>query len=103
MSSTITLTGDWLISAGNRKQSRGTGNLGTYATGGVAVTPSQVGLGIIDSFIVNPAGGYVFTYDPTAGKVLAYWTGASTTAVLAEVTTSTNLAAITFTFLAEGY
>jgi len=101
MASTITLTGDWLVSVGNRKQTKGTGNLGTYATGGIAVTPAQVGLGIIDSFIVNPAGGYVFTY--SAGKVLAYWTGASNSAVLAETDTNTNLAAITFTFLAEGY
>lgn len=103
MASTITLTGDWLVSVGNRKQTKGTGNLGTYATAGIAVTPAQLGLGQIDSLIINPAGGYVFTYSPSAGKVLAYWTGASASGVLAEVDTNTNLAAVTFTFLAEGY
>jgi len=103
MASTITLTGDWLSNAGNRRNSKGTGNLGTYATGGIAVTAAQFGLGVLESLIINPAGGYVFTYAPSTGKVLAYWTGATTTAVLAEVTTSTNLAAVTFSFLAEGY
>jgi len=103
MSSTLTLTGDWLISVGNRMQTHGTGNLGTYATGGVAVTASQVGLGRISFIQVQPAGGYVFEYDATAGKIKAYWTGAATSSVLAEVDTSTNLAAITFRFVAEGY
>jgi hypothetical protein len=103
MSSTITLSGDWLISLGNRRQTKGTGNLGTYATGGIAVTANQVGLGVLESLSVRPAGGYVFEYVPSTAKIKAYWTGATTSAVLAEVDTSTNLSSITFTFLAEGY
>lgn len=103
MASTITLSGDWMLSLGNRRGVRATGNLGTYATAGVAVTPAQFGLGQIDQLIINPAGGYVFEYVPSTGKVLAYWTGAATSAVLAEVDTSTNLAGVTFTCLAEGY
>lgn len=41
MAATLTLTGDWMISIGSRRQTSGTGNLGTYATNGVAVTPAQ--------------------------------------------------------------
>lgn len=103
MASTITLSGDWLVSNGNRTLTKGTGNLGTYATGGIAVSAAQCGLGQIDSLVVDPAGGYVFSYAPSTGKVLAYWTGAATSAVLAEVTTSTNLAGVTFTWRALGY
>jgi len=72
MSSTITLTGDWLISLGNRSETVGTGNLGTYATGGIAVTPNQVGLGTIYSMGIDPAGGYTFSYIPSTGKIKAF-------------------------------
>jgi hypothetical protein len=103
MASTISLTGDWMISIGNRRQTVGTGNLGTYATAGIAVSAAQLGLGSITSFLPRPAGGYVFEYVASTGKVKAYWTGAATSAVLAEVDTSTNLSSITFAFTAEGY
>jgi len=72
MSSTISLTGDWLLNVGNRMQTLGTGNLGVYATNGVAVTAAQLGLGEIDDLIIEPAGGYVFEYVKTTGKVKAY-------------------------------
>jgi hypothetical protein len=72
MASTITLAGDWLISLGNRSQTFGTGNLGTYATSGIAVTAKQVGLGTINSMVIDPAGGYTFSYDASTGKILAY-------------------------------
>ncbi len=72
MASTITLAGDWLVSLGNRRQTTGTGNLGTYATSGVAVTAGQVGLGVIQSLVIDPAGGYTFEYVASTGKVKAY-------------------------------
>jgi hypothetical protein len=72
MSSTITLTGDWLANIGNRSETYGTGNLGVYVTGGIAVTPNQVGLGKILSMVIAPAGGYTFSYVPSTGKILAY-------------------------------
>lgn len=73
MASTISLTGDWLVSLGNRRMSKGTGNLGNpYAAGGIAITPNQVGLGQIDEMIIFPAGGYVFEYVPSTGKIKAY-------------------------------
>lgn len=72
MASTITLTGDWLVSIGSKNQTFGTGNLGTYATNGVAVTATQVGLGTIEQFVIEPAGGYVFEWVKSTGKVKAY-------------------------------
>ena len=72
MASTISLTGDWLVNIGNRTQTSGTGNLGTYATSGVAVTAAQVGLGVIHSLVIDPAGGYTFEYVASTGKVKAY-------------------------------
>lgn len=80
MASTITLTGDWLVSLGNRRQTSGTGNLGVYATDGVAITPNQVGLGTIHSLVIDPAGGYIFEYVASTGKVKAYSNAASVTA-----------------------
>lgn len=88
MASTITLSGDWLISAGSRRQTFGTGNLGTYASGGVAVSPTQVGLGVIDSLTIDPAGGYTFFYDASSGKVLAYISAGTVAAPT--ITTTTN-------------
>ncbi len=160
MASTITLSGDWLISLGNRRQTSGTGNLGTYATGGIAVAAAQVGLGVINSFIADPAGGYTFSYVASTGKVIAYaassgaftatgtntaptitltgthtttntvsisgtngstltalsdatitgitgvqapvWTGDAVSVSVAEVSTSTNLAGVTFNWRAIG-
>ena len=103
MASTITLSGDWMISLGNKRQTFGTGNLGTYATSGVAVTAAQCGLGVLNDLIIDPAGGYVFSYVKSSGKVLAYWTGAGLSAVLAEITDSTALAGVTFNWRAVGY
>lgn len=80
MASTITLAGDWMVSLGNKRQTSGTGNLGTYATSGVAVTANQVGLGVVDAIVIDPAGGYVFDYVKSTGKVLAYVGGGATAA-----------------------
>jgi len=102
MASTISLTGDWLVSMGNRMQTSGTGNLGTYATSGIAVSAAQCGLGVLNSLIIDPAGGYVFEYVASTGKVMAYWTGAGLSEVLAEVTNATNLAGVTFNWRATG-
>lgn len=73
MATTITLTGDWLTSLGNRMQTAGTGNVGTYATNGVAVTAAQLGLGTIHSLVIDPAGGYTFEYVASTGKIKAYY------------------------------
>lgn len=107
MASTMTLSGDWMVSLGNRRLTQGTGNLGTYATGGIAVTATQVGLGAIDDLVVMPAGGYVFEYDKTNGKVLAYdqkdpAAAGGADIALPQVATATSLSSITFRFHAFG-
>ena len=91
MASAITLAGDWLTSLGNRRQTMGTGNLGTlYAAGGIAVSPTQVGLGAIDSLAIQPAGGYVFEYVPSTGKVKAYLSGLASGTISAPDVTVTG-------------
>jgi hypothetical protein len=100
MASSITLSGDWLVSLGNRRMTYGTGNLGTYAAGGVAVTAAQVGLGAIDDLQVMPAGGYVFEYDKTNGKVLAYQSDDAVDPL--DEVGATDISAIIFRFEAVG-
>lgn len=73
MAATMTLAGDWMINIGNRRQTSGTGNLGTYATNGVTVSAATVGLGVINSLVIDPAGGYTFEYVASTGKVKAYY------------------------------
>lgn len=100
MASTITLTGDWLTSLGNRRMTHGTGNLGTYAANGIAVSANQLGLGVIDSFSIDSAGGYVFRYDAAAGKVMAYQSDDAVDPL--DEVGSTDITAAVFTWRAIG-
>lgn len=72
MAATITLSGDWLQSVGSEFVTSGTLTLGTYATGGVQVTPAMVGLGSFIGAPVFSAPGYAFSWDAANNKVLAY-------------------------------
>ena len=69
----------------------------SYPTGGEAVTLSELGLSRLDDLTIEPSAGYAFAWDgsTTAPKIIAYWTGAGLSAVLAQVTNGTNLAAVT--------
>lgn len=50
----------------------------SYATGGEALTPADLGLTTLDAVNVYPSGGYLFDYDYTAKKLKAlYPTAAS--------------------------
>jgi hypothetical protein len=79
----------------------GTVNLGTYATGGIAVTAAQAKLSTLHDFDVRPAAGYVPVWDKASGLVLAYQQSAATSA-LTEVPNATNLSAVNFRFRAFG-
>ena len=68
----------------------------SYPTGGEAVTAANFGLSRILSLTLAPNVGYVAEYVPSTSKIKAYWTGAATAAVLAEVTDTTNLATAAF-------
>ena len=93
MAATVTLSGDWLQSIGSEASTSGTLTLGTYATGGVSLTPAMVGLG---SFIGAPeffAQGYTFAYDSSAQKVLAFRSAGFTpagTVAAPTITSATN-------------
>lgn len=76
MAATVTLSGDWLQNVGSVNQVVGTLNLGVYATGGVAVLPTQVGLGSYIGAPVFSAPGYTFSFVAATNKVLAYRTPA---------------------------
>lgn len=107
MASTISLTGDWMLNVGNRRMTRGTGNLGNpYASGGIAVSAAQVGLGLINEMVIMPAGGYVFEYVPSTGKVKAYDQKDPAAAGGADIPLpevgAIDLSGITFRFMAIG-
>lgn len=65
---------------------------GTYATGGVSLPASAVGLGAIQDITFNE-GAYVFKYDYSADKVLIYLSAGVTpagTVSAPTITTTTN-------------
>lgn len=76
----------------------------SYPAGGYAITATQFGFKGI--WMVNPnpvVAGYAFQWDVTNGKLKAYWTGAAVSAVLAEVTATTNLSTVVVRVEAVGY
>lgn len=90
-----------------RKIRRGTISLGTYATGGIAVTPRNLELIRVDDLDIQPTGGYLFEYLPSTGKIKAYRQkdpGATGGAdiPLPEVANAVDLSAVTSRFRAEG-
>lgn len=103
MSATITVNNQMFIAPGLVTRF-GTGNLGTYATNGVAVTPQNIGLGVISYLRIEPVSGYIFNYDQSTQKIIARretndGTGGS---ILAEVPNGFNLSSITFSWTASG-
>jgi hypothetical protein len=77
-------------------------SLGTYATGGVAVSSAQLDFPADFQIVwldVGSAGGYVFTWDKTNGKVLAYRQN-NTTGPLVEVPNATDLSGVSARFQA---
>ena len=63
----------------------------SYPTGGELMDMSKIFPKDLHLVIVEPKAGYIFLYDYTNKKVLAYWTGAGLSAVLAQITNGTNL------------
>ena len=79
-----------------------------YVTGGEAVTPGQVKLGVIE--FVPPAVGMksdrtdavIYVYDRDNGKMVAYWANAGAASQLLEVTATTDLSGYPATMLFFG-
>lgn len=65
----------------------------SYTTGGEALSPAGCGLSEILHVSAGPTGGYLFGYDYTAHKLLAFRSGGAT-AVLTEETATTDLSAV---------
>jgi hypothetical protein len=63
----------------------------SYPTGGEAMDLSKIFPSDTHMVFIEPKAGYLFIYDYTNKKVLAYWTPAGHTAVFAEITATTNL------------
>lgn len=106
MSATITI--DERYVQGSRFVRDGSGNLGTYATNGVAVTPTSFELpSTIRSLQIQSAGGYVFEWDKTNAKIKAYRQKDPAAAggadiALPEVANGVDLSSISFRFRVEG-
>ena len=67
----------------------------SYPTGGEALTPENLGMVDLDFIIIEPRSGYVFTFDYTNEKVIAYVTGSADGAVLSEEGNITDMSAVT--------
>lgn len=104
MAATISYTGDWFTNAGAVQEVATTLTLGTYATGGVSLTPAMFSLG---SFLGSPnfsAQGYAFAYDSANQKVLVYRSAGFTPAGTnsAPTITSTTNAGVTTPLYTNG-
>lgn len=109
MASTITLDSqpDGRSVTGDRQVRRGSMTLGTYASGGIAVTAAQLELPYaVNDLRVDPSGGYVPRWNKSTGKVMVYVSkdpGAvgGADVVLQEVGV-VDISATAFRFRAEG-
>jgi hypothetical protein len=106
MALSVSLTGDWMTSVGNRRQTHGTITLdSSYATGGETLAAADVGLGVLDSLQLNQGeDGYVFHWDKSNGKVMAFYgdNDAGADGVLAQVASTVDLSAVVIEFVATG-
>lgn len=91
------------VATPNRSKKSGTLNLGSYATGGVAVNAATFGHpSTLERVHVAPAAGFVFEYVPATGKVKAY-NPYGLGEAMTEVANATNLGAINAPFKSSGY
>lgn len=97
MALTVGLTGDWMVSNGNRRKTYGTIAFdSSYPTGGEPITAANVGLGVLDDLQVHPTAGFVFEWNKTTGKILVYVEEAvAAGGALLEVADTTNLSTLT--------
>jgi hypothetical protein len=87
--------GQGKYASGPRMIATGTLNLGTYATGGVAVTQGLFSLNtpLLDLSVDPAKGGYVFAWDKPNGKVMAF-NSAGAAGPLAEVANGFDLSTV---------
>lgn len=85
------------VGPGNRKEVIATVAFdSSYPTGGESLAPSLLGFQAFDFVSFTNTGGYVFEFDHTNSKVLAYWVDTTTDgAPLAQVANTTDLSGVT--------
>ena len=77
----------------------------SYPTGGEAITAANVGMNrAIDRIILESEDGYVFKYDKSNKKVLAYYADndAGSDGALIQVANTTELSAVVAGYIAVG-
>lgn len=78
MALTITRTGDWHGVAGNLRYAYVKVDFdSSYPTGGESLTPADVGMREFVDVKIHPTSGFLFEYDYTNEKILAYTQGAA--------------------------
>jgi hypothetical protein len=98
MAAAVTLSGDWLHSIGDLRLVTGTVAFdSSYPTGGESITAAKFGLGKIDFLIATALSGYVFFWDGTNSKLMAYYAdnNAAGDSALIQVPDTTDLSALT--------
>lgn len=80
----------------------------SYTTGGMSLTARNLGMFKVENLRADPQSGYVFAYDATNKKVLAYRTKDPANAggadiVMQEVANAVNLSAISTVVEAFGF
>jgi hypothetical protein len=89
--------------AGNRRHTVTAVTFDTsYLTGGESVTANDLGLYKLDYVTVLTTVGYVGEYITSTSTLLARWSGATTDAVLAQVSSTTNMGTVVFNVDAWG-
>lgn len=107
MAATITVSG--FTVQGNKRKSWGTGQLGAYAAGGVAVTAAQVGLNVLDHLTVqsslNAAGpvGTPLGWIRSSGKIAALYDNAVAAAAALTEAAAEDLSLQLFSWEAIGF
>jgi len=76
----------------------------SYTTGGEAVTAADFALSRLDHLIIASGGegGFVFAFDQSASKIMAFWTGAAVEGVLQQVDAATDVSGSPIDVIAIG-
>ena len=103
MALTVSVLDDNVVGARRRKVLSVTFD-DSYPTGGESLTPADAGLVSFTHVSAEPADGYVFEFDHTNEKVIAYWVDTTTDgAPMAQVANTTDLATVVSRVVVEGF
>lgn len=101
----LTLSSDTPTIRGQQKVWEGTVTFdNSYPTGGESFTPGDAGFVSFDRVQVDSVGGYVFAYDESNEKILAYWVDTTVDgAPMAQVSNAEDLSSVTANVTVYGY